>query len=75
MVDVFQLFKLGTNVAKVMKTTKHLYDAKIIFDVAKKPLIMLGVGGFIDAGTEEYINKLELKLAQKAMVRDLEETE
>ena len=30
MVDVFQLFKLGTNAAKVMKATKHVYDAKVI---------------------------------------------
>ena len=75
MVDVFQLFKLGTNAAKVMKATKHVYDAKVIFDTVKKPLVLLGVGGFVDAASEEYIGKLQLKLAQENMVRDLKETD
>lgn len=74
MVDVFQLFKVGSNAAKVMKATKHAYDAKVIFDAVKKPLLLLGVGGFIDAASEEYIGKMQLKLAQKMAVRDLKET-
>lgn len=74
MVDLFQLFKLGTNAAKVMKATKHVYDAKVIFDSVKKPLILLGVGGFVDAASEEYITKLQLKLTQEMAVRDLKET-
>lgn len=75
MVDLFQLFKLGTNAAKVMKATKHVYDAKVIFDSVRKPLMLLGVGGFVDAASEEYIAKLQLKLTQEMAVRDLKETD
>ena len=65
MVDVFQLFKLGTNAAKVMKATKHVYDAKVIFDAVKKPLILLGVGGIVDAASEDCIEIIQSKLMEE----------
>ena len=65
MVDLFQLFKLGTNAAKVMKATKHAYDAKVIFDSVRKPLMLLGVGGFVDAASEDCIEIIQSKLMEE----------
>lgn len=62
MVDVFRLFKLGTSVAKMLKASKHVYDAKMIFDVAKKPIALLGIGGLVDAAAEDCFEVLQQKL-------------
>ena len=58
MVDVYHLFKLGTSAAKILKASKGAYDATVIFKNVWKPMVTMGVMGFVDAATEEATDKI-----------------
>ena len=59
MVDIFNLYKLGITAGKVLKASKGVYDAGVIFKTVRKPLVVLGISGFMDGAVEEALDKLE----------------
>lgn len=65
MVDMFSLMKLCTTTAKMLKASKGVYDAALIFKTVRKPLAVMGVLGMVDGAMEDVVDDFIDKLAEE----------
>ena len=59
MVDIVSLYRVGIAAGKVLKASKGVYDAGVIFKSVRKPLVLMGLSGFMDGAVEEVLDKFE----------------
>ncbi len=64
MIDVYHVFKLGVTAGQIIKASKGISNAGLIFKHIAKPMIVLSVSGVADAACDDAVEIIVKKIEE-----------